>query len=289
MYGTFSRRFGLPDKVRVPADAIRKLKGDVAITEDGQIVLTGHKYFAGNPHINVTLDRPVVKHSKGDWNGGDAYLFSTKDFLTTTKGGSLKSIEPSDMFANGADVIVNPKQVTLISGDVAALERAREAGMQTLSSPRLRRLFETENNNYQSAISSYAQPFLRRIAKPPKHTLGLPYATEIQRLQSMRGTPTFADFELLEQQTGLNAGVAPIKEHEKALISLDKMLNATPSSIMEGTVKPYTYPNGREVGFDYNSIMNELKAIQQAKYNNVFYDPASHVEFNWREQMGITQ
>lgn len=58
---------------------------------------------------------------------------------------------------------------------------------------------------------------------------------------------------------------------------------------MEGTVKPYIYPNGREVRFDYNSIMNELKAIQRAKYNNVFYDPTSHVEFNWRKQMRLTQ
>ena len=116
------------------------------------------------------------------------------------------------MFENGVIFKESPEKVTVISGDVNTLNRARENGMQTLSSPRLRRMYETENEAYQKAL-------LDRFAKvrEPKQSLGLPYATEMQRLQSMRGTPTLADFRLLEQQTGLDAGVAPISEYQNAI------------------------------------------------------------------------
>lgn len=177
--------------------------------------------------------------------------------------------------------------MTVISGDVNTLERAKAAGMQTLSSPRLRRMYEAENNNYQSALSSITSPLLRNTIKHPKTTLGLPYATEMQRLQSMRGTPTLADFRLLEQQTGLNAGVAPISEYQNAINSLNSMLNPTIQDIMNGTVKPYVYPNGREVEFSPNKVKKELRLIQRSKYNNVFYDPATWAEFNWKNRTGL--
>ena len=97
MYGTYARRYGLPDKARLPADAIRKLKTDVRIDENGLIDLTGDKNWMGNPHMNATLDRGVVSHSsKNNWDGGDTYLFPTRDFIEKTQG-SLKSIEPSSL------------------------------------------------------------------------------------------------------------------------------------------------------------------------------------------------
>lgn len=282
MYGTYARRYGLPDKARLPADAIRKIKNEVNIDSDGMINFTGHKGFAGNPHINTTLDRPVVSHKKGNWDGADTYLFPTKDFINQTKNGSLKSIEPSDMFENGIIFKESPEKVTVISGDVNTLNRARENGMQTLSSPRLRRMYETENDAYQKAL---LDRFVK--VKDPKQSLGLPYATEMQRLQSMRGTPTLADFRLLEQQTGLDAGVASISEYQNAINSLNSMLHPTIQDIMNGTVKPYVYPNGREVDFIPDHIEKELNLMQKVPYNKVFYDPASHVEFNWKNSIGL--
>ena len=274
MYGTYARRYGLPDKARLPADAIRKLKTDVRIDENGLIDLTGDKNWMGNPHMNATLDRGVVSHSsKNNWDGGDTYLFPTRDFIEKTQG-NLKSIEPSDMFENGVIFKESPEKVTVISGDVNTLNRARENGMQTLSSPRLRRMYETENEAYQKALlDRFAK------AKEPKQSLGLPYATEMQRLQSMRGTPTLADFRLLEQQTGLNAGVAPIGEYQNAINSLNTMLNFNTNSVPN----PYIYPNGRVVDFTPSKIQKEMNLLNRAKYNKVFYDPASHVEFNWRD------
>ena len=54
-----------------------------------------------------------------------------------------------------------------------------------------------------------------------------------------------------------------------------------------GVAKQYVYPNGRAVGWDTNGINWQLKGLEQLPYNNVFYDPASPVEFNWRQAIGL--
>lgn len=282
MYGTYTRRFGLPDKARIPADAIRKIKGGVNIMNDGMIDLTGNKGYKGNPHINVTLDRPVVSHSVGNWDGADTYLFPTKDLLLQAGNESIKSIEPSDMFINGSKIIEEPNKVTVISGDVDILKNAKKAGMQTLSSPKLRKMYKEAEKEYQRNVNKKFN-----LSKHPQDRANIAYATEVQRLQSQRGTPTLQDFRLLEQQTGLNAGVAPVSEYESAIHTLNEMKSAKISDIMNGTVKPFVYPNGREVDLSKAKIDHELGLIKKAKYNNVFYDPATRAEYNWRMKNGI--
>ena len=263
IYATLARDFNLPDKARIPADAIRKIKGDVNI-KNRLVDLTGNKNYLGNPHINVTFDRPVVSHSAGEWDGADTYLFPAKSLLDQTYPAALKSIEPSDVFANGIRVVEKPKNVTLISGDIDALEKAQKAGMQTLSSPRLRRLYKESS------------------ASNPKETGIWPeYAAEIQRLQSKRGTPTLEDFRLLEKATGLKSGVAPISEYENAVSAIENMPRASIYDVSDGKVFPYRYPNGREVEWGKDYTQNELGILRSSKYNKVFYDPMTHVEEDW--------
>ena len=155
IWGTTARRLNLPDKPRIPADGIRKIKNDVNL-ENGLIDLTGNKDFRGKPHINITIDRPVVAHESG-WDGADTYIFPFRNFLKQTKG-SLVSIEPSDVFANGTRVLEKPQNVTIISGDVEALKKAKKSGMQTLSSPKLRKLYKEAYDNF----------LIDRLEKHPK-------------------------------------------------------------------------------------------------------------------------
>lgn len=293
IYGTAARRFGLPDKARVPADAMRKIKGDVHV-DNGVVDLTGNKPYLGNPHVNATLDRGVVSHSKGAWDGANTYITPTRNFLEQTQG-SLKSIEPSDMFSNGARVTEAPQNVTLISGDVASLNKAREAGMQTLSSPRLRRIYQEEEAKYlaekaafdeQYANASGIQRLMLKAPESPKSKKWWPeYTKEVQRLQAQRGTPTLSDFRLLEEQTGLSSGTAPVSEMQNAVRQLEAMQNASISDIEAGRVQPYVYPNGRVV--DWDKVAEELALIKRAKYNKVFYDPASYVESDWQVANGV--
>jgi hypothetical protein len=256
--------------------------------------LTGNKSYLGKPHVNATLDRGVVSHSKGQWDGANTYITPTRNFVEQAQE-ALKSIEPSDMFSNGARITEVPQNVTLISGDVEALNKAREAGMQTLSSPKLRRIYNEGLNEYkvekamfdeQYANATGLQKRLLKAPESPKYRRWWPeYTKEMQRLQAQRGTPTLADFGLLEQQTGLKSGVAPMLEYNKAIRQLEAMKGASIHDIMSGKVQPYVYPNGRIV--DWDKAAEELELIRRAKYNNVFYDPASYVESDWQVANGI--
>ena len=241
----------------------------------------------------MTLDRPTVSHHWWVGDGADTYIMPTRSFLEQTKG-SLKSIEPSDMFANGARVQELPQNVSLISGGIEALNKARETGMQTLSSPRLRRMYKEKINAYQKELQRVADlpPEEQYLVKSPAHPKVVKndrgqdywpeYAAEVQRLQARRGTPTLEDFRLLEQQTGLNAGVAPIAEYYNAL----NQIKTLPFD-ENGIILPLIYPNGREAIISSPSKWQKEERLLNTPYNKVFYDPASTVESDWRNSTSI--
>lgn len=275
LYGTIARRFGLPDKPRLP-ESIRKLKTDITYT-DGKLSVTGHKGTNNTYHTNFTLDRPVVSHSKGNWNGADAYIFDTSDILSQTPVENIKSIEPSDFFINGNEILLPTNKATVISGNVETLNKAKNYGIDILSSPRLRRLYN------EAAIKNQNTPKLLR--KSIASDLGLDYANEIQRLQQQRGTPFLKDFQLLENRTGLKSGVTDIGELSNFNAWRNAARTATISEISSGKILPYTYPNNRTI--DWSKIKEEYSLVNKSKYNRVFYDPASHVEDDWKKIQGF--
>lgn len=225
------------------------------------------------------------------------YIFPTKDFLRQTmKDKSLVSIEPSDMFANGTSIVEPAKRVTFVSGDIEALRKARKAGMQTLSSPKLRRMYKERVNAYNQDMTDYTNRiagksgFALKTEKPPKppkfQSYWQDYANEMQRLQSQRGTPTLADYKLMENQTGLKTGVVPIEKYQNAISGIDLMRHGNPFT---GAAKAYVYPNGREIDWSVNKIKHEINYLTKAKYNHVFYDPVSDAESKWKRSNGISE
>lgn len=214
----------MPDKTRTP-EFLRKLKGTTADIENGKVSLVGKKVdtktgFTGKPHTNFTTDRPVVSHPGGDWSWGDLYIVSGDDVLNQTPKENLISIVPSDTFIDGNPLLFDPERVTLVTGNVDRLRWARDNGLQTLSSPKLRRIYKEH----------------------PKTKYALEYPLEIQRLQSTRGVPTYKDYLELEKRTGLNAGVAPISEK----LNFDKWLDDMKNLSILADIKPYVYPNGEK-------------------------------------------
>lgn len=123
IWGTMARRFGLPDRAKVP-EFMRKLNNeDISyLVRDGNVNLTGHRNLGGNSHTNFSWDRPVVSHGRGDWNRGDLFIVSGEDVLKQTPTQNLISIEPSDAFVNGNEMLFNPQRVTLVSGNVERLK-----------------------------------------------------------------------------------------------------------------------------------------------------------------------
>lgn len=275
LYGTIARRLGLPDKPRLP-ESIRKLKTDITYA-DGKLSATGHKGTNNTYHTNFTLDRPVVSHSKGNWDGADTYIFDTNAILSQTPVENIKSIEPSDFFINGNEILLPTNKATVISGNIETLNKAKNYGIDILSSPRLRRLYN------EALIRNQNTPKLFR--KSVTSDLGLDYANEIQRLQQQRGTPFLKDFQLLENRTGLKSGVTDISELSNFNAWGNAARSAAISEISSGKILPYTYPNSRTV--DWSKIKEEERLVNKSKYNRVFYDPASHVEDDWKKIQGF--
>lgn len=68
IYATNARRLGLPDKARLPSDAIRKLKTDVSLADDGQVVLTGNrKLNVAAEELPESLDLKLGDPYRGKW------------------------------------------------------------------------------------------------------------------------------------------------------------------------------------------------------------------------------
>lgn len=179
------------------------------------------------------------------------------------------SIEPSDMFVQNADAFIDPRRVTLISGNPESLMQAKQMGMSTLSSPRLRKLYKPN------------KPKVGRFNLDKGNYGNRPYALEQQRLQQRRGAPTIKDFRLIEDQYGLNSGVIPMSENSQNSLSA-AIKNMLENPIINTT---WSYPNGREIqlipgGTYLDKALYEESLINKAPYKNVFYDPASHVEVN---------
>lgn len=269
VYGTISRNLGLPSSPKHP-ELLRKLDVLPRGTDKGLLDFNSSRTeLLGEGHSNWTLDRPVVSHNKGNWDGKDLFIVDPVEFQKAVPKDKVISIEPSDMFVQNADAFIDPRRVTLISGNPESLMQAKQMGMSTLSSPRLRKLYKPN------------KPKVGRFNLDKGNYGNRPYALEQQRLQQRRGAPTIKDFRLIEDQYGLNSGVIPMSEYLQNPLS-SAINNMLKNPTINGS---WPYPNGREIqlipgGTYLDKALYEESLINKAPYKNVFYDPASHVEVN---------
>ena len=277
--GTVGRRLNLNTKARNP-ELLRKISEPAPINSNGTIQVSNPTPRANFARTNFTTDRPVVSHSAGNWDHMDLNIFDPK----ITRGLKPASIEPSDTFYPFANITAKPSQTTLVSGNKLALVNAQDKGMSTLSSPKLRQIYEDMQAQYLGYLTRYSRmtPLQRRLAKTDfKENVSSAskkaYAEEIQKLQSKRGTPTIKDYRKIEEDTGLDAGVVDIKNLNPELV--DKIANS----------KGYfTYPNGRVTSsYHYPRTYNDKAVLNRMPYNKVFYDPASPVEEQWAIKNGF--
>jgi hypothetical protein len=148
--------------------------------------------------------------------------------------------------------------MTLVSGNAEMLDYAKSLGMRPLSSPRLRQLTASRMNK-EDVINSRSEgiaKFLQNVGEI-KYGKGQENAgqigEEMQRLTSMRGTPTMQDYSYFEGLTGLNSGVRPAE-----------MWNGT-----------------KEQGLEL--FGNWGKPRRTPTFNHVAYAPASNIEAIYRE------
>lgn len=256
--GSIKENVFLKEKIKHP-ELLRKLRDKPELIK-GKVDLASKsgKLVEGELITNFTTDRPVVSNGKVYWDDADLYILNPK----VVKNETPISIEPSDHFYLGFKSLAKPKDVTLISGNIETLKAARKDGMPTLSSKRARILYENMiKNNDKSSM--------------PKSNEARAYADEIQRLQARRGIPSINDYKAMEDNYNLKTGVVPFNE---TVFGDHKKAAAADNIIFPNEMRRRASGLGEN-----NSIVKELK---RAKYNRVFYDPATEAEVNYRKTRG---
>lgn len=199
--GTIARRHNIGYKPEIP-EFHRRLKiydpSGFRFTNDGKFIVSSGRVKDGHDGIvNFATSEPARGHQNHMWLSG------VPDFIINPKvleGTSWKSIHPSDTFlkmpSSESVLSVDPKYVTLVSGEPEVLKFARSKGMKTLSSPKLRQLSQDDPSIL----------FSKGAHKDNAYKIG----KEIQRLTSMRGAPTIEDYAYFEDATGLRSGALPV-------------------------------------------------------------------------------
>lgn len=292
-YGTVARRFDLPDIARRP-ELMRKLKSQIAIDEKGNVLLHdpnrtqargiqlgGFRGDQGVGHVNFTTDAPVSKHSKGNWNIADLYIINPRKVFTKDSATYFKSVEPSDTFTSLIPekyTTLNPKDVTIVTGNPSSIEFANQHGIKVLTNDKLKDAY----NRILTAQDEIPKPSRISFEKPDKTAYNQAtqdYADLQAQIQAQRGTPTLKDYQLMEDMTGLKAGVTDYTTAPDFIKSLETAMNQPIGSSMTFP----KLPNGRV--FDTKSGIDRLiSRFNTHHYNKLFYDPATNAEFLWLKQ-----
>ena len=266
-------------------ELMRKLEDPIKVNSNGTLQVTNPNPRFSTPITNFTTDRPVVPHS-WSWDMRDLYIFDPK----ITKGMKPASIEPSDTFYPNVNITAKPSQTTLVSGNPLQLVDAKSKGISTLSSPEARRLYQEAQWKYLGDLRKWKENMRtatganRRFLeqqKPMRDNYGAEYAKEIQKLQSQRGTPTMKDYNNLESQTGLKAGVTDeniISKFEQHVKDVDNAITNWDYDFISNN--RFSYPNGRMT--EVSKYPEELEMMKSRPYNKIYYDPATWAEFNYR-------
>lgn len=199
LYNTVARNFGFKGTPSMP-ELIRAEK--YGFKGEGYGENAGGK-TGRFPWINTTTDHIVRDHTKGKWKGSDVVIIDGKaypaeNYLSTT---------PGDTFILNKGVNIDPSKVTVVSGDTRTLEKAKNAGYETLSSPRAREIYNQNKKTFERAENNSTMLGRFRMDKGSGDSRfdgdkNL-YTDELQRLIEKRGIPTEQDYQYQSSQTGL--------------------------------------------------------------------------------------
>ena len=265
---TYGEQVGLSKHQRRPASHaiddefgnlrfIRNLEGLPTVLDDGTILLAPKR----NLFVNMTSDLPFRTHAQYQNIPGSTFL---RIHPRAFKGKLFGGITPSDTFLLNESV--DPRFVTVISGDVDILTEAQKAGMRIYTTPRLTELYQQAKQNARllgkdfniSSADNHILDLRERYPQLAKEAnpLGTMYRQEVDRILTEDfGRPTFEDYQNLERATGLKSGVRIYSpDHAKVKIENAGVLDPT---------------------FDENF------------FKHVVYTPASAIESGITKRMGL--
>lgn len=195
------------------------------------------KQYSGRfPWANFTTEHTVRDHVKGKWKGSDVVV--TDPNIVNAE--HYLSVDPSDTFiANGDFVDNNPGSHTLISGDINLLNEARQSGMETLSSPKLRKIFKLMSSEKNERPGEKIGRFDFSKTGTEYNPYASVYTDEINRLLRKRGAPLYKDYKLQSEQTGLPMQVFKTKPNLEKYVRAYNPFYYLTSSPVESKFRTY--------------------------------------------------
>lgn len=265
--GTYGRRFHLPVKSRMPELFRAEKKG---INLENMMGFENKSELGRFPWQNTTTSTVVRDHSKGHWSGSDVVvknpnMYDPKAYLST---------QPSDTFilkGHNADSY-NPANYTIVSGNTELLKKAKDAGYETLSTPKLRKKFAemqaekdaAETLFNQTNRSSVMRAFTFR--KAGTYDEEIKYTNYLRKLLKKRGQPTYGDYVYQSEQTGLPITVSRDAAQVPGTSDLNRIVSD--NGIFYNRTTPLEAQIRKQLGIGAQGI--SLQSRMQKGYTNDF-------------------
>lgn len=202
--GTLGRRFHLPTKPRMP-ELFRAEKGGIDVL--GMPGYENAGQYGRFPWQNTTTDTIVRDHGKNHWSGSDVVvknpnMYNPEGYLST---------QPSDTFILKGfnNDPFNTSNYTIVSGNTELLKKAKDAGYETLSTPKLRKRFaemQAAQDAEQEAFEQTSQSNIMKalsFRKAGYSDEDVNYTKVLRKLLQKRGKPTYKDYAYQSEQVGL--------------------------------------------------------------------------------------
>lgn len=237
--------------------------GNLPKVKDGKVLLSPDN----NIMTNMTYDQSFITHPNYRYRPGEDYMIIDPEAFA---GREFKSIEPMDTFIDNSPI--DAKYITILSGNKAKLNQAKDLGFKIIEDQRLIDKF----NEIQSGNKEVRGGGIK-LNKD-----GFGYQNEVgpydklanQIIKEKIGEVSFPAVRALENSTGLKAGVSPdkfggIRDWNKFI----EKVNETPIDQLKEV--EFVYPNGRKIDpFKINKEVSPEKIMS----NKLFYDPTTHAE-----------
>lgn len=111
--------------------------------EDGMVLASPKgRYFS-----NFTTDVPFRTHDSYNYRPGGEFMIVHPDAF---KGIKPLTIDPMDTIFFNSDLRIDPKHITILSGNPALLRQAKLKGMNVATTPEIRRLYKLIDGKYKA-------------------------------------------------------------------------------------------------------------------------------------------
>ena len=256
---------------------IRNLRG-LPDMEDGKVLASPKmQYFA-----NFTTDVPFRTHSNYVHRPGGEIMIVHPDAF---KGIKPFTIDPMDTIFLNSDLRIDPKHVTIVSGNPTLLRQAKLKGMNVATTPEIRRTYKIIEDQYQAGkIKAFNENYGKKIkfAKDPKWGEGVSFQQEADFTKAVDdyltsiGRPKYQAYHDMSKAAGLSSHTLPIT-------AMRSQFNSGKAGVNWGNMSKsaFTYPDGQGI-IGTKILTYELPSF----YKHVGYNPTPYTEADLLNYMG---